>query len=101
MRQALLLSITVHPASAKRGAHSSEVPPPALNSAISGRAATASSISITGTCFPRKCTVAPTLRALATGSSSRTGKPRSSSTFSMTPPTSPVAPTTATFMTNA
>src|SRR5918994_5512620 len=38
----------------------------------------------------------PSLRADASGRSSVTGKPRSSSTRSIVPPTAPVAPTTAT-----
>ena len=86
------LSTTTAPASTKRGAHSPDVEPPALKSArskpwmVSSRSGwmTAPSSSL------------PAERSEANGTISLAGKPRSRSLASMTVPTAPVAPTTAT-----
>src|SRR5579875_3392158 len=67
MRQALLLSITVTPASAHLGAHSSDVPPPAENSATSGFAAMASVMETTLYFLPLKSISFPTDFSEATG----------------------------------
>src|SRR5690606_9101911 len=92
------LSITVVPAAANFGAHSSDVEPPAENSAISGFAATASARLITEYSFPLKEIFLPTDFSDATIKSSDIGKFLSSYTWSITPPTIPVAPTTAIFI---
>lgn len=92
------MSTTRHPAAANLGASSAEVPPPAENSASAGLRAMASSADITVHSFPRKETFRPTDLAEATGNSSVTGKFLSSSNCNILVPTSPVAPTTATFM---
>ena len=97
MRQALLLSTTVVPTSANRGAHSKLKSPPAEKRATCGFWAKASSMDTTSTSSPRNVTVLPTERADATGNKVATGKLRASNTESMVRPTMPVAPTTATF----
>src|ERR1044071_1774133 len=74
IRQALELSITVMPASANFGAHSSEVLPPAENKAIAGLAAIASAMLTTLYFSPLNSTSLPTDLAEATGISSVTGK---------------------------
>src|SRR5687768_8673182 len=98
IRHADELSITVMPASAKRGAHSSDVPPPAENKAREGLAAIASAMLITLNFFPLNSISLPTDRSDATGSNSVTGKFLSANTWSILVPTNPVAPTTATFI---
>ncbi len=98
IRHALLLSITVIPASANFGAHSSEVLPPALKIATAGLAAMPSAMLTTLYFSPLNSTSLPTERSLATGTSSVTGKFLSSKTCNILVPTNPVAPTTATFM---
>src|SRR5204862_7429961 len=92
------LSITVIPASANFGAHSSEVPPPAENIAIAGLAAIASIMLTTLYFFPLNPTSFPTDRSEATGINSVTGKFLSANTCNIFEPTNPVAPTTATFI---
>src|SRR5690606_19165322 len=96
--QAEELSITVVPTSAKRGAHSREVLPPAEKSAKSGFWRTASSRLTTSYSLSLKEIIFPTDLSEATGSSSVTGKFLSASTFNITWPTIPVAPTTAIFI---
>src|SRR5690606_20292058 len=98
IRQAEELSITVVPTVANLGAHSREVSPPAENSAISGRDATASSREMTVCSLPLKESFLPTDLSEATTSNSETGKLRSPNTFNITSPTIPVAPMTATFI---
>jgi hypothetical protein len=98
MRQADELSITVVPASANLGASFLEVLPPAENIAISGAREIASSALITLWPLFLKLTVFPTDLSEATGMNSETGKFFSSSILSISLPTNPVAPTTATFM---
>ena len=93
MRQREELSTTIAPAAAKRGAHSPEVEPPAENSARS-KPWIDSSL--------RPCTTRPpsssrpTERSEANGTISAAGNPRSRSSCSISVPTWPVAPTTAT-----
>ncbi len=88
--------MTTQPAAAARGACSAEIEPPAENRAMSvpaksnpARSATVSSRSPNRTRLPAE-------RALASATISPTGKPRSARIESMTSPTAPVAPTTAT-----
>src|SRR5919112_1403284 len=71
---ALELSITVIPASANFGAHSSDVLPPAENKATSGFAAIASVMLTTLYCLPLNSISLPTDLSEATGISSVTGK---------------------------
>ena len=97
MRHALLLSTTVVPTSANRGAHSKLKSPPAEKRATCGFWAKASSIDTTFTSFPRNVTVLPTERCDATGNNVAMGKFRASNTANIVRPTMPVAPTTATF----
>src|SRR5215217_4974148 len=73
IRHAEELSITVIPAAANFGAHSSEVPPPAEKIAMDGLAEMASSILTTLNCLPLNSTSLPTERSDATGISSVTG----------------------------
>src|SRR3954469_4818054 len=98
IRQAEELSITVMPASANLGAHSSDVLPPAENKATAGFAAMASVMLCTLYFFPLNSICLPTERSEATGISSSTGKFRSANTCNILVPTRPVAPTTATFI---
>src|SRR5688572_31327009 len=98
IRQAEELSITVIPASANLGAHSSEVLPPAENKATAGFAAIASVMLTTLNFFPLYSTSFPTDLSEATGRSSVTGKFLSANTCNILVPTKPVAPTTATFI---
>src|SRR6476646_6740104 len=95
---ALELSITVIPASANFGAHSSEVPPPAENIATAGFAAMASVILTILYFFFLNSTSLPTDLSDATGINSVTGKFLSARTCNILVPTKPVAPTTATFI---
>ena len=98
IRQQEELSTTRHPMAAKRGASFRETAAPAEKRAICGRAARAVSALTTGTSEPEKRTVRPTDRSEATGNNSDTGNCLSSNIFRITVPTSPVAPTTATFI---
>ena len=86
------------PASANFGAHSKEVLPPAENKATAGFAAIPSSIVTTLYGLPLNMISLPAERADATGINSVTGKFRSANTCNIFVPTSPVAPTTATFI---
>src|ERR1700753_1466702 len=98
IRQAEELSTTVIPAAANFGAHSSEVLPPAENKARAGFAAIAS-LALTMVYFlPLNSTCFPTDFSDATGSNSVMGKFLSANTCNIFVPTSPVAPTTATFI---
>ncbi len=75
--------MTVIPASANLGAHSSEVVPPAENKARTGFSAMASVMERTVKDFPFHWIVLPTDFSDATGTSSVTGKFRCSRTFNM------------------
>src|SRR5664279_1200470 len=96
--QAEELSITVIPAAANLGAHSSEVLPPAENIAMAGFKPMASVALTTAYSFSLNTTFLPTDFSEATGINSVTGKFLSANTSSILVPTSPVAPTTATFI---
>src|SRR5436190_18590645 len=98
IRQAEELSITVIPASANLGAHSSDVLPPAENIATAGFAAIPSSMLTTLYLTPLNSTSLPTDLSDATGTNSVTGKFLSAKTCNIFVPTKPVAPTTATFI---
>src|SRR5690606_17255278 len=98
IRQADELSTTVVPASANFGAHSKEVSPPAENKATWGFISTAVCKLTTLYFLSLKVISFPTDFSDATGINSVTGKLRSAKTFSITSPTIPVAPTTATFI---
>ena len=63
-----------------------------------GAAAIASCIPITFICLPLNSICLPTDLSEATNINSVTGKSRSASTFKISLPTKPVAPTTATFI---
>jgi len=96
MRQALELSMTTAPASAKRGARTFDVAPPAENRAMSMPVRSAAAASSTRMSRPRHGNVVPAERAEARKRTSESGKSRSSSRRRITVPTWPVAPTTAT-----
>src|ERR1700690_156814 len=99
MRQREELSITTAPAAAKRGAHSPEVEPPAENSAMSKPWIESSSRAWTIRSPPSSAapsSTRPVERSEAKGTSSRAGKSRSRNSCSISVPTCPVAPTTAT-----
>lgn len=87
------LSTTTAPASANFGAHSPEVDPPAEKIATSKPWIVS---SVSGCTVRPPSSTLPAERAEANGTISRAGKPRSLSSCSMTVPTCPVAPTTAT-----
>ena len=87
------LSTTIAPASAKRGAHSPDVEPPAEKIARSKPWIVS---SVSGWTISPPSSSRPAERSEANGTTSRAGKPRSRSSCSITPPTWPVAPTTAT-----
>src|ERR1044072_5047028 len=80
MRQADELSITVMPASANLGAHSSEVLPPAENKATAGFAAIASVMLTTLNFFPLNSTSLPTDFSEATGRDRKSTRLNSSHT---------------------
>ena len=96
--QADELSITTVPTSANLGANSKEVPPPAEKIAISGLAAIASFMLTIVNSLSLNLIFLPTDLSDATGIKSVIGRFLSSKTFSITCPTIPVAPTTATFI---
>src|SRR5512138_3225130 len=98
IRHAEELSITVIPAAANFGAHSSDVLPPAEKIATVGFAAMPSAIPTTLYFLPLNSTSFPTDLSEATGTNSVTGKFLSASTCNIFDPTNPVAPTTATFI---
>src|SRR5690606_2327444 len=98
IRQADELSTTVVPTAANLGAHSNDVSPPAENNATSGFISTAVCKFTTLYFLSLKAISLPTDFSDATGINSVTGKLRSAKTFSITSPTIPVAPTTATLI---
>ena len=95
MRNAELLSMTTAPASAKSGARSLLSEPPALNSAMSTSGTSAARAWTTWERPPNTISC-PALRWLARSTSSETGKSRLSRVLTISRPTAPVAPTTAT-----
>ena len=98
IRHADELSITVVPTSANIGAYFLDAVAPAENIAKSGFRPTTSSTRSTVNWRPAKSIRFPTDLSDAATSTSSPPNPLSSSTFSITPPTSPVAPTTAIFI---
>ena len=97
MRNWLVLSITTQPAAAARGAWMAETEAPGLNSPMSQPAKSNVSRFLTlSTCFSPNETSVPVERPEATAATSSTGNWRSASVFSISRPTAPVAPTTAT-----
>src|SRR5690625_2579892 len=95
-RQALVLSMTVAPAFAQSQACRRETLPPAEENTMSAcRSPPSGSCSNTSS-SPRKLTRRPAERADEYRRSSDRGKARSSSRFSISLPTAPLAPTTAT-----
>ena len=92
-RQREELSTTTQPASTNRGAHSPDAVAPALKIARSKPWIVSSD---NGWTVPKPSSSRPADRAEANGTISRAGKSRSRSLPSITPPTAPVAPTTAT-----
>ena len=97
-RHAELLSITVVPASTKRGAYCREASAPAEKMAYCGFAAMASSTLTTRSRRPANSISFPTDRSDAAAITSSSPYPCSASTASISRPTSPVAPTTAIFI---
>src|SRR5690606_35098052 len=100
IRQAEELSTTVVPAAANFGAHSKDVSPPAEKIARSGSAANAVSKPITVYSLFPNVSFLPIDLSEATNNNSVIGKFRSANILSITSPTIPVAPTTATFIIN-
>ena len=96
MRQALELSMTVAPRRAASGASTRDVSPPAENSAISTPSKASGVASWTVWSVLPTSISRPALRALASSRRSPNGNSRSSSIRIIVPPTTPVAPTTAT-----
>ena len=99
MRQREELSITTAPPSTNRGAHSPEMAPPAENSARSKSRIDSSLRARTTRAFPDPLGSSrrrPAERSEANGTISRAGNDRSRSSASISVPTCPVAPTTAT-----
>src|SRR4028119_1037678 len=91
-RKAELLSTTVTPAAANRGACTREVAAPAENSATSGPVWAAVAAAAAVICPAPRGRVLPALRAEAKNRSSASGKRRSARTRRMTAPTGPPAP---------
>ena len=88
--------MTRQPAATAFGAYSRDTCAPAQNSARSQCAKSKSESSCTGWLRPRKLTLRPRERLLASAYSCATGKPRSSRTVIRVSPMRPVAPITAT-----
>ena len=94
----LVLSMTTAPLAAANLAYFSDTDPPALKNAIS-ISCSSKTVSVSSTTLwllPLNSIWVPALFALASGSSSPTGKSTSSITRKSSSPTAPVAPTTAT-----
>ena len=96
MRKALELSTTTAPARAASGAKRRDMPPPAEKSAMSMPEKESSSRTCTGMLSPLKSKALPRERSLASRVSPAAGNSRCSSTFIISCPTMPVAPTMAT-----
>ena len=96
MRNWLVLSMTMHPASAARGAWIALTAAPGLNSAMSQpEKSNFSRLWTVSTVFSPKLTSWPTERADASATISVTGNRRSYNVLMISRPTAPVAPTTA------
>jgi hypothetical protein len=96
MRQALELSMTTAPACAAMGPYSRDTLAPALKSAIPTPANEVGFSSSTVISPPANGSFAPALLPLASATTRLAGNLRCSSVFSISRPTAPVAPTTAT-----
>ena len=96
IRKAEELSITTAPAFTAAGENFLEVPPPAENSAMSTPSKECSVSSSITIFSPRKSTVLPAERALASALSLPTRKPRRSMVAMNSAPTAPVTPAMAT-----
>ena len=97
MRNWLVLSITTQPAAAARGACTAETEAPGENSPRSQPwKSKVSRLRTLSTCFSPKEISCPVDRPEASAATSSTGNPRSANVFSISRPTAPVAPTTAT-----
>ena len=97
MRKWLVLSITTHPAAAARGACTAETAAPGENSPIfQPRKSKVSRLRTVSTFFSPNDTSCPVDRPDASAATSSAGNFRSASVFSISRPTAPVAPTTAT-----
>ena len=96
MRNAVLLSTTSAPAAAARGPWIRASSAPVEKSATSSPRKSAFSSSSTSHSEPFQRTRVPAERRLAKSRSRSIGKPRCSRTRSISWPTAPVAPTTAT-----
>ena len=95
IRKAEELSTTTAPALTAMGANFFEMLPPAENSAMSTPSKDVSTNSSMTIFWPRKSTVFPAERALASARKVPTGKLRRSMQPRNSAPTAPVAPTTA------
>ena len=89
--------MTTAPAAAAEGPNSSEIPPPALNSAMSMPAKESWVSSCTVISSSRKVIFLPAERAEASKVNLESGKFRCSRQRSISTPTAPVAPTIATW----
>ncbi len=97
MRKWLVLSMTMQPWLAARGAWTAEIDAPGLNSPMSQPVkSNLSRFWTVRTFFSPKETSLPVERPDATAATSDMGKLRSDRVFSISRPTAPVAPTTAT-----
>ena len=96
MRKTLDLSMTVAPAATACGTNSVLTEPPAAKNTRSTPSKEPGPSSRTCTSAPLYGSVRPAERALASRRSSATGKSRSSRMRRTVPPTTPVAPATAT-----
>ncbi len=97
MRNWLVLSITTQPAAAARGACTAETAAPGENRPMSQpRKSKVSRLRTLSTFFSPNDTSCPVDRPEASAATSSTGNCRSASVFSISRPTAPVAPTTAT-----
>jgi hypothetical protein len=96
MRKAEELSTTTAPAFTADGANLREMLPPAENKAMSTPSKERSVSSSITICLPRKATVLPAERRLASAFSWPTGKARRSMVAMNSAPTAPVTPTIAT-----
>ncbi len=97
MRNWLVLSITTQLEAAARGAWTAETAAPGLNRAMSQpwKSKLSSGLTFSTRVSPNE-TSAPADRPEATAATSSAGKRRSARVFSISRPTAPVAPTTAT-----
>ena len=97
MRNWLVLSITMQPAAAARGACMADTAAPGLNRPMSQPAkSNLSRLCTVSTRLSANDTCDPAERPEATAAMSSIGKSRSARVFSISRPTAPVAPTTAT-----